>query len=172
MPAEPTLPSAYGQAILYSYLIEDLLQLHLYECSHYHVNGYGGHSKAKIRGMRFVRLIREFRSVYPKQGKFADGLDKIRLIRNKLAHAWIDQIGSDLETTEGLDQVHALVQRAVLHAHRYLKTLKRIHEGLFAQAVKQDIEAVLSYSDEVFEARVSTSEIQRLLDELDELAKA
>ena len=60
--------------------------------------------------MNFARLIREFRLVYVKQGKFADGLDKIRLIRNKLAHAWVDQIGSDLETDEGYDQIHALAR--------------------------------------------------------------
>ena len=103
----PNLTEAYGQAILYGYLIEDVLQLHLFECSHYHVNGYQGNSKTRIRDMNFARLIREFRLVYVKQGKFADGLDKIRLIRNKLAHAWVDQIGSDLETDEGYDQIHA-----------------------------------------------------------------
>lgn len=167
----PNLTEAYGQAILYGYLIEDVLQLHLFECSHYHVNGYQGNSKTRIRDMNFARLIREFRLVYVKQGKFADGLDKIRLIRNKLAHAWVDQIGSDLETDEGYDQIHALVLRVVRHAYRYLKSLKKIHDGLFTEAVKQNLEAVLSYGGETIEARVSTSDIQRLLDELDELAK-
>jgi hypothetical protein len=168
----PNVTEAYGQAILFSYLIEDILQLHLCECSHYHTNGYHGHSTDKIREMGLARLIREYRLVYPKHTKFADGLDKIRLIRNKLAHAWVDQVGSDLETHEGYDQVHALVLRAVRHTYRYLKTLRKIHEGLFAEAVKQNLEAVLSYGGESVEARVSTSDIQRLLDELDELTKA
>ena len=162
-----TLTAAYGEAILYGYLIEDLLQLHLYECSYYHVNGYEGHSKSAIREMKFFHLIREFQAVYPEQTTFADGLDKIRLIRNKLAHAWIDQLGSDLETEEGRDQIYALVSRTIQHEHRYLKALKRTHDELFRHSIKHNLEAALARDDEPFEARVSTSEIQRLLDELD-----
>jgi hypothetical protein len=166
----PNVTETYGQAVLFSYLIEDLLQIHLCECSHHHVNGYQVHSKNNIREKGFARLIREYRLVYPKHTKFADGLDKIRLIRNKLAHAWIDQVGSDLETDEGYDQIHALVVCAVRHTVQYLDSLKKIHEGLFTEAVRQNLEGVLSYGDEIFEAHVSTSDIQRLLDELDELA--
>ena len=173
MPAEQsqTLTAAYGEAVMYGYLIEDILQLHLYECSYYHVNGYRGHSKSAIREMKFFRLIREFQTVYPDQTALAEGLDKIRLIRNKVAHAWIDQLGSDLETEEGRDQIHALVSRTIQHERRYLKALKRTHEELFRHNIKNNLEAALARDDELFEARVSTSEIQRLLDDLDALTK-
>jgi hypothetical protein len=163
--------AAFGEAISYGYLIEDFLRLHLFECSHFHLNGYNGHSKANIRDMKFVQLVREFGYVYPNQGKLGDGFDKIRLIRNKLVHALVDEFGSDVESEEGRDQIHALLVRTIRHGHEHLKALRRIHETAVRHAIENQPEAVLSRDEEFFEARVSTSEIQSLLDDLDELAK-
>jgi len=156
----------------YGFLIEDFLRLHLFECSFNHVNGYKTHSKAAIEKMKLVQLIREFRAVYPKQPKFSDGLDKIRLIRNRLTHRLIDQFGSDVESEEGRDQIHALLLRTIFHMKHHFEALQRTHEAVVRIAIKDNWEALLARGDELFEARVSTSEIQSLLDDLDELAKA
>jgi len=129
----------------YGFLIEDFLRLHLFECSYHYVNGYKGHSKAAIREMPLVKLIREFRAVYPKQRKFSEGLDKIRLIRNKLAHALVDQFGSDFESEEGRDQIHALLARTILHMRHYLKSLQRTHEAAVRLAIKDDWEKQSSH---------------------------
>jgi hypothetical protein len=166
-----SLTAAYGEAIMYGYLIEDMLKLHLFDCDYYHVNGYRRASKKPVQRLSFQELIAEFRSVYPKQRRFADAFNKIRLIRNKLAHLFIDQLGSDLETEEGRDQIHAMLLRAAGHFRAHLRALKRSHDALFCHAVKHALEAVLARDDKPFEAHVSASEIQQLLDELDELTK-
>ena len=61
--------------------------------SYFQINGF---CRSSNKRKKFEDLIKEFRIVYPDKPEFADALDKIRLSRNKLAHALIDQLGSDL----------------------------------------------------------------------------
>ncbi len=43
--------AAYGEAMFYAHLLEDLIALHIYECSWYRVNGYPGLSRTQLRGL-------------------------------------------------------------------------------------------------------------------------
>ena len=55
--------------MFYAHLIEDLVALHLYECSYFHVNGYVGISQKAIRDMKHEKRIDEFLLIYSDQDK-------------------------------------------------------------------------------------------------------
>ena len=164
------IAGAFGEVIFLSYLIEDILRLDLIECSHLYVSGYQT-SGGKIRKMKFVELILDLRKIYPRLECFADGLTRICKIRNKLVHALIEELGSNLRNAESRDQIHALFTRAILHAHNHLKRLKQLHGRLLHCAVNENLEAVLARDDPPFDGHVSTSKIQSLVGELDTLTK-
>ena len=55
---------AYGEAMFYAHVIEDLVVSHLYECSYFHVNGYEGISAKTIRDMKHEGRIDELLTAF------------------------------------------------------------------------------------------------------------
>lgn len=158
------LLSEYGEAMLYSHLIEDMLKLILRDAAFFHVNGY---EAPKAEPWKLEDIIDEFGRAFSDAGSLVEDLHRLRKIRNKLTHAFVPQIGSDLLTEEGRDQIHAMLERFVSHASPRRRILSAIYDALVRQAVSTDLTRVFERKDEAFDARVATSDIQKLLDELD-----
>jgi hypothetical protein len=160
--------TAYGEAMLYTHLIEDLLRLHLYECAFFRVNNYGPISRKKIKEMDFEDMVNEIGKVYPGSERIVDDLHRVRKIRNHLTHAFVEQVGFDLRTESGRDQIHAMLNRVILHAQRHLKALQKTHETVLREGIKNDFKQILSREEPEFDACIAKSKIRTLLQELDE----
>lgn len=159
------LLAEYGEAMLYGHLIEDLLTLILRDAAFFHVNGY---EPPKEKLWKLEDLIDEFGRAFPDAGPLVGDLHRLRKIRNKLTHAFIPQVGSDLVTVEGRDQIHAMLVRFVRHAAGRRRILAATCGVISKAAIAADFTCIFDREDEPFDARVSTSVIQKLLDELDE----
>jgi hypothetical protein len=158
------LLSEYGEAMLYSHLIEDLLKLILRDAAFFHVNGY---QAPAAKPWKLEEIIDEFGRAFPDTGSLVEDLHRLRKIRNKLTHAFVPQVGSDLLTEEGRDQIHAMLDRYVRHAANRRKILGATFEGVLKKVVATDFTRIFDREEEVFDARVAKSDIQKLLDELD-----
>lgn len=160
------LMGKYGEAIFFTHLIEDILELLLKDAAHFELNGYHS-SRRKIEKMKFEERILEFGRAFPDASDEVRKLDLLRRIRNKFAHAMISQVGSDFRTGEGRDQIHAMLSRFVVHAAGQQKLLGKRYESLVKNVVKTDIRHVMNRPDTALNARVADSEIETLLSELD-----
>ena len=165
--------SAYGEAMFYAHVIEDLLALHLFECSYFHVNGYPGISRRTIQDMKHEQRIDELLTIYCDQDKrdgsiarFVTALHDLRKIRNHLAHAFIPQVGSDLASEEGVDQILCMLRKVSYWERAWLQTLKQAHETVLRGAITHCLDAVMQREDPPFNATVSRSKIQQHLDAL------
>ena len=163
---EIEISAAYGEAMLYAHLIEDLLRLHIHKCSFFKVNSYCK-PLSKIKAMSFEDLVDEISKVYTDSDRFVADLHRIRKIRNNLTHAFVDQVGFDLRTESGRDQIHAMLNRVVFHARRQLKALQKTHETVLAEGIKADFKKVICSEEPEFDASVAKSKIRGLLRELD-----
>ena len=159
--------TAYGEAMLYTHLIEDLLRLHLYECAFFRVNNYGPVSHKQIKEMDFEDMVNEVGKIYPDSARTVDDLHRVRKIRNHLTHAFVEQVGFDLRTESSRDQIHAMLNQVVLHARRHLKALQKTHEMVLREGIKNDFMKVLSREEPEFDASIAKSKIRVLLQELD-----
>ena len=150
--------------MLYSHLIEDMLKLVLREASRFHVNGY----QAPVSPPWSLEdIVKEFGRAFPDGKKLVERMHMLRKIRNKLTHALVPQVGSDLVTEEGRDQIQAMIERYVRHAAVTRKALGSIYESMLKQVIAQDYTLIFKGEVEEFDARVVKSDIQMLLDELD-----
>ncbi len=164
--------TAYGEAMFYAHLIEDLVTLHLYECSWCHVNGYEGLSRRQMRELSHEARINELPKIYHKQKdggieRLVAALHLLRKIRNKLTHAFMPQVGSEMESEEGVDQVIAMLRNTAKWERFHLQTLKHAHEAVLNQVMTKAWERALEREDPPFDARVARSEIQDYLNELE-----
>ena len=124
--------TAYGQAVFYAHLIEDLVALHIYECGYFHINGYSGCSSfGRFRISNNARPIRRAFEESTRIKKTArlnalfHTLHLLRKIRNKLTHAFIPQVGSDFAKEEGVDQIIAMLENITTWERLYLQSLKK-----------------------------------------------
>lgn len=157
--------SAYGEAMLYSHLIEDLLKLILRDASFFHVNAYKAPSPLP---WRLEEIIAQFGKAFPDSGKLVANLELLRKIRNKLTHALLLQVGSDLSTEEGRDQIHAMLKRYNVHACAHREILGNVFETILARVIEENPTRIFEHEYESLKDRfVSNSDIQRLLDELE-----
>lgn len=164
--------TAYGEAMFYAHLIEDLVALHLSECSWFHVNGYPSLSRRQIREFSHKVRINELTKIYHNQTdgtieRLVCGLHLLRQIRNELTHAFVPQVGSEFESEEGLDQVVAMLRNTIKWERHHLRTLQRAHEAVLNRAIIHAWERALERDDPPFDARVARSKIQGYLDELE-----
>jgi hypothetical protein len=158
------LLSQYGEAMFYSHLIEDLLKMILRDAAFFRVNGY----EAPITAPRTLEdIIDEFGRAFPDARSLVGDLQRLRKIRNKLTHAFVSQVGSDLLTEEGRDQIHAMLEHYVRHASNRRQILGATFEAIVKKAAATDFTRTFDREDEAFNARVAKSDIQKLLDELD-----
>jgi len=165
--------AAYGEAMFYAHLIEDLVALHLYECSYFHVNQYAGLSRKKIRDMKHEKRIDELLEIYREQddsdgsiSRLVTALHHLRKIRNHLTHALVPQVGSDFAAEEGIDQIIAMLKNVSYWERGWLKSLQQAHEAVLKGALTHCWEAVIEREDPPFDARVAQSKIQEHLDAL------
>ena len=163
-PQDREIVAAYGEAMLYSHLVEDMLKLVLREASRFHANGY--QAPVPLPGSLDV-IIKEFGRAFPDSKKLVERLDMLRKIRNKLTHALVPQVGSDLVTEEGRDQIQAMIERYVRHAAVTRRALATIYESMLKQVVARDFTLLFKGDAEKLDARVVESDIQKLLDELE-----
>ena len=154
--------------MLYAHLIEDLLRLHLYECAFWGINGYGPIPRGRIKEMNFENMIDELGKVYGNVQDVAANLHRVRKIRNHLTHAFVDQVGTDLLTEEGLDQIHALLKRVIKHNRVLLKSLQKTQAAVLREGVTHDFMRLMACEDPEFDANVAKSKIKALLKELDD----
>jgi hypothetical protein len=171
---EKAFSSAYGEAMFYAHLIEDLVELHIYECGYFHVNGYCGLSRHQIRDLKHEKRIDELGKIYQNQNRgevtqLVSALHLLRKIRNLVAHAFNPQVGSDLRKEEGVDQIIAMLQSISTWEHLYLKSLQKAHETVLHGSIEHCLDSVLQCQDPPFDARVARSKIQEHLDELKRL---
>ena len=159
--------------MFYAHLIEDLVNLHLYECSYFHVNGYPGLTRRQISDLKYEQRIDELAKIYQDQNaggitQLVSSLHLLRKIRNKVTHAFIPQVGSDFSKEEGVDQIIAMLRNITTWERVYLEKLRKAHEAVFRGAIQHGYERVLERADEdpPFDARVARSKIQEYLDEL------
>lgn len=162
---------AYGQAVFYAHLIEDLVALHIYECGYFHINGYSGLSPRQIRNLEHEGRINELLKIYQSQKdgsieRLVSALHLLRKIRNKLTHAFIPQVGSDFTSEEGVDQIIAMLKNITTWERLYLQSLKKTHEAVLRGVIKHCLLAAIKREDPPFNARVARSQIQEHLDEL------
>jgi hypothetical protein len=157
--------AAYGEAMLYSHLVEDMLKLILREATRFRANGYQAPIPAP---WKLGDIINEFGRAFPDSAKLVERLHRLQKIRNKLTHALVPQVGSDLVTEEGRDQIQAMIERYVRHAAAARRVLGSIYESMLKQVVVHDFTLMFEGEIEEFDARVVKSEIQKLLDEVEE----
>lgn len=176
---ERNFQAAFGEAMFYAHLIEDLVALHIHECSYYHVNGYAGLSQKNIRKMTHQQRLDELLKIYGEQDakdgaitRLVTALHHLREIRNDLTHAFISQAGSDFTSEEGIDQILAMLGRVSYWERGWLRTLQIAHEAVLKGAVVHSLVAVMHREDPPFDARVSQCKIQEHLDALQNLLKA
>lgn len=173
---ENEFTAAYGEAMFYAHLIESLLALHLYECSYFHINGYPGLSRKKIRDLKHEKRIDELLKIYSHQKdgsieRLVAALHLLREIRNRMTHAFIPQVGSDMRTEEGVEQILAMLKNVSYWERGWLAALKKAHEAVLRGALTHHFNVALKREDPPFDARVARSEIQQRLGKLRALLK-
>lgn len=166
--------AAYGRTMFYAHLIEDLLARHVFECGHYHVNGYAGHSRSQIRKMTHEKRINELSEIYSEQDdtsiqRLKSGLHLLRKIRNKLTHAIVVEVGKDFSSEEGRDQIMGMLSNIEKWERGHYAILTRAHEAVLNGVLTQNPLQILDRVDPPFDPRVSESKIQKHLEELDSL---
>lgn len=157
--------SAYGEAMLYSHLIEDLLKLILRDASFFQINAYRA---AESLPWKLEKIIDRLLLVFPDAGELVGNLHRLRKIRNMLTHALLLEVGANISTDEGRDQIHAMFERYVVHARNHRELLGKVFEAIVTTAMKENPTRIFKRDDESLKDRfVSNSDIQRLLDELE-----
>lgn len=119
-----------------------------------------------------LEMLRD--KVYAKQEddqakKLFENLICLNRIRNLSTHHFIDQIGSDLSSGEGLDQITAMLNKSTTFAKMFLKRLHSLHDALREGAIRNSLVEFMEYGEiePEFDARVARSEIQRKLEEIE-----
>ena len=166
--------AAYGEAVFYTHLVEDMLKLHIFDCAFFKRNCMAYVPLEKIRRAQFEDLIDMLRLTEPDDEQmetFVRRLHVLRRIRNILVHGFVMQIHKELQREEGLDQITAMLQRFISHA----RTMKRkLTEDAFAsqrESLKQDPFLAIDhpgYPGKESEGTVAASELQSLISFLDE----
>ncbi len=160
------LIAGYGEAMLNAHLIEDMLSLNLREAARFRTNGY---QPPAVQPRTFKQMIDEFVKAFPTEAEAGPRLHLLRKVRNELIHALVKQVGSDFATDDGRAEINVMLTRFTEHAVIALHHLHANYRRLFIQTVARDFTLLFNDEAEEFDARVSQSEINRLLDQLDEL---
>jgi hypothetical protein len=122
--------AAFGQVAFLAHVIEDLLRLHVFEAGRFEVAGIVNRTVEQVQQLKFPCVIDDFRYLHPEQAALADALDSLQKVRNTMFHAFCPDVGGDLVTSEGQDQIHALLLKIALLQRRHLKSLQKLHEEL------------------------------------------
>jgi hypothetical protein len=175
---ERDFQAAFGEVMFNAYLIEDLIALHVYECSCINLNGYEGITREKIEKMSHKRRIDQLLVIYGDQdridGSFtrlASALHHLREIRNHLTHEFILQVGNDFMRAEGVDQILAMLSNISFWERSWLDVLHQLHEAVLSLALANFPIGIENREDPPFDSSVSKSEIQQHLDDLKKLMK-
>ncbi len=152
------------------HLVEDFLEIHLTECAHFNVNGYQGGTPRDIRDWNFQRRIDELAKIYQHQTdgsirRLVSGLHLLRLIRNNLAHAFTPQVGKDLLTEEGRDQLIAMLKHIAKWTLVHLHALRKVHFAILEHFGERGVPS----ADFPKVGTVARSKIQNYLAQLCEL---
>lgn len=151
--------------MLYSHLIEDLCKLILRDASFFHINDY---KAPEPFPWKLEKIIDQLSFAFPDAGKLVEDMHRLRKIRNMLTHALLLQAGANFSTFEGRDQIHAMIERYVVHARNNHELLGKVFEAIVTTAIKDNSSRIFEREDKSLKDRVvSSSDIQRLLDELD-----
>ncbi len=155
-----------GEVALRSHLIEDLLRLHLFEAGRFGFRGKSERSVKEVQSLRLEDVIAEFRIMYPEHSSLADAFDLHRKLRNKMFHAFCPDLGGDLKSIEGRDQIHALLFEIAELQRRHLAPLKMLHEDLLRTILKNSFVAMLEKTNDWNVKTVAKSDLFKLVEKL------
>ncbi|MGB0143578.1 MAG: hypothetical protein ACPGAP_02310 [Akkermansiaceae bacterium] len=166
------LEASYGRVMFFAHLIEDLVAQHLFECGWYEVNGCLKRTQKRVGELNHRTRINELGKIYgadtdPNINRIIEGLHSLRIIRNQLTHALIDEVGTDFTKEEGLDQILGMLAKVEKHMRSHLGFLESIHEQLLKHALENCIDQLMEREDGPFEANVATSRIQKELEAIE-----
>src|SRR6266566_5637904 len=137
-----------GQVTLGSHVIEDLLRLHLFEAGRFRVRGVRESTVREMQQRTLEDVIAEFGRMYPEHPALREAFDLLRQIRNKVIHALLSDVGHDLLSVEGQDQVHALLSEIAALQMRYLRPLQRLHQDLIRKVCKDSFMDVMQKTND------------------------
>ncbi len=158
-----------GEIALSAHVIEDLLRLHLFDAGRFQAKGVQERTVSEIQDCHLKDLVSEFKTIYPEHARLAEGLDLIRQIRNKVFHAFCSDCGRDLLSTEGRDQIHALLLAILPLQRRHLKLLQRLHEELIREVCKNSFLTVIEKTNDWNAKTVAQSDLHKLVTRLRKL---
>ena len=173
MSSSTELLAAYGEAVFYGHLIEDMLKVHLFDCSFFKRNCMAHVPLEKIRRMQFEDLIDMLRLSEPEDDSmegFVERLHVLRRARNILVHGFVLQIHKELQSKAGREQITAMLQRFSFHARVAHQKLSADAFAFQKEALRQDYTRIFDhpgYPGKETEGTVAASEIQKLLKALD-----
>lgn len=159
---------SFGRTVLLGHMLESMLRLHLFECGQYGVANATRRSWKKIKSVTLENAIKELRILQPNAIRFCDALDDLRRIRNDLIHDFFRTLHSDLDSLEGRDQIHAMINRVISQQVRFLSVLQEFHGKFLKAVVELDPTRVLvdGYEDDhsLPIGTTAQSEIQKRLE--------
>lgn len=159
----------YGEVMLGAHLMEDVVKIHVKECAFNKVNGYDKDPE-RIKDLNAKVLIDELSSIYKNQRNISmmiQNLHRLRRIRNLLIHAFVREIGGDLAKELGKEQIRAMIKKITKFQQAYLACLQRHHQEMVKEAFKKNWMNYMKCEYEEFSSHVSSSEIQKLLLEIE-----
>jgi hypothetical protein len=164
---------AYGEAVFYTHLIEDMLKLYVFDCAFYKKNCMAHVPLEKIRRMQFEDLIDMLRLADPDNDEteaFVARLHVLRRVRNILVHGFVMQIHKELPNEEGRDQITAMLRRFVTHAREMHSKISGDAFAMQRREIKRDFMSVFDHPGhpgKQTEGTVTASDLQKLISELE-----
>ena len=165
--------AAYGEAVFYAHLIEDILKLYIFDCAFLKRNCMAHVPIEKVRRSQFEDLIDMLRlseAESPEIDSFVERLHMLRKARNILVHGFVMQIHKELQSEEGRDQITAMLRRFVTHAQGMHRRLSKNAPAVQRESIKQDFMVAFDhpgYPDKKTDGTVAKSDLQKLISDMD-----
>jgi|GEM_PF-3045339 hypothetical protein len=167
--AERELLGSLGEALMYGHIIEDLIRLHLCELAFFGRLGNPRITEEDIKKCRLEEMIDLLPPSISPNPSFLKGLHTIRKLRNQVVHSLIEQVGEDLRTLEGCDQICALLAEITLWERKYLNRLKTAHESMLRSVLVEQTQRVLERQIQPCDRSVTASQMTKTLRQLQRL---
>ena len=165
------LLSSLGEVLMYGHIIEDLIRLHLCELAFFGRLGNPPITEDEIKKCRLEQMVDLLPSSVSPNSSFIDGLHLTRKLRNQVAHGLINQVGEDLRTLEGCDQICALLREIASWEKKYLSRLKVAHEKLLHSVCVEQTLRVMERQAPPSDRSVTASQMTKTLRELQRLGE-
>lgn len=169
--AERELLCSLGEALMYGHIIEDLIRLHLCELAFFGRLGISSMTEDDVKKCRLEEMIDLLPPTISPNPSFLQGLHTIRKLRNQVVHGLIEQIGEDLRTLEGCDQICALLMEISQSERKYLGRLKAAHEKLLRSVFVEQTQRAMERQSPPNDRSVAASQMVKTLRKLKRLGE-